>query len=129
MALAVFAVTELRANEPVLPPRLFRNRVFVTSIGVGAVVGFAMFGSVTYMPACLQVVTGASPTGSGLQMVPRALGMLVTSVISGQMISRYGRYKKFPVEGTVTVSSALFRLSRMATTATRMTASAFLALL
>jgi EmrB/QacA subfamily drug resistance transporter len=113
LALVLFAVVERRAAEPVLPPRLFAQRTFFVSTSVGLIVGFALFGSVTYLPVFLQVVKGVSPTRSGLQMVPMMLGMLTTSVISGQVISRTGRYKLFPIVGTAVMTVGLFLLSRL----------------
>ena len=76
-------VVERRAAEPVFPLRLFRNRVFAVSSAVGFVVGFAMFGAITYLPQYLQVVKGVSPTGSGLQLLPMMVGLLLTSIGSG----------------------------------------------
>jgi EmrB/QacA subfamily drug resistance transporter len=122
-SLVLFLVVERRADEPVLPLHLFRDRTFVTATGVGFVVGFAMFGSVTYMPVFLQIVTGSSPTGSGLELVPMMGGMLVTSVLSGQLISRYGRYKIYPVAGTIVMCIGLYLLSRMTASTTRAVAS------
>ncbi len=115
VALALFLVIERRAAEPVLPLPLFRNRAFSTTSAVGLIVGFALFGSVTYIPLFLQVVKGSTPTGSGLQMLPMMGGMLVTSIVSGQVISRTGRYKIFPVIGTAVMTLGLFLLSRMTT--------------
>ena len=115
LALVAFVIVERRAAEPVLPLRLFGNRAFSVGAGVGLIVGFALFGSVTYLPLFLQVVQGASPTASGLQMVPMMGGMLVTSIASGQIISRTGRYKLFPILGTAVMSVGLFLLSRMGT--------------
>ncbi|HSU14755.1 MDR family MFS transporter [Longimicrobium sp.] len=111
--LALFVWIERRAAEPVLPLRLFRNRIFTVSSAVGVVVGFAMFGSITFLPLFLQTVKGASPTGSGLQLLPVMGGMLVTSIVSGQLISRWGRYRVFPIVGTAVMSAGLFLLSRM----------------
>lgn len=111
--LAMFVMVERRAAEPVVPLRLFANRTFGVSSGVGFIVGFALFGSVTYLPLFLQVVQGASPTASGLQMLPMMGGMLVTSIVTGQLISRTGRYKRFPVVGTAVMTVGLFLLSRM----------------
>ena len=108
-----FVLVEQRAAEPVLPLRLFRNRAFWVASAVGFVVGFALFGSVTYLPLFLQVAKGATPTASGLQMLPMMGGMLVTSIASGQVISRTGRYKIFPVLGTSILTVDLFLLSRM----------------
>lgn len=80
---------------------------------IGLIVGFALFGSVTYLPLFLQVVGGATPTGSGLQMLPMMGGMLFTSITSGQLISRWGRFKVFPVIGTATMVIGLYLLSGM----------------
>jgi EmrB/QacA subfamily drug resistance transporter len=113
LSLAGFIIAERRAREPVLPLRLFANRAFAVAAVVGLIVGFALFGSVTYVPLFLQVVKGASPTASGLLMLPMMSGMLVTSIIVGQLISRYGRYKLFPLMGTAVMTVGLFLLSRM----------------
>src|SRR3954463_4247767 len=114
ITLALFVWIERRAPEPVLPPRLFANPSFsITSI-VGLIVGFAMFGSITYFPVFLQVVKGVSPTASGMQMLPMMGGLLTMSVISGQLISRTGRYKLFPILGTGIMTAGLFLLSRLA---------------
>jgi EmrB/QacA subfamily drug resistance transporter len=80
--LVAFVLVEGRAQEPILPLRLFRNRAFWVTSAVGLIIGFALFGSVTYLPLFLQVVKGASPTVSGLQMLPLMGGSLVTSIIS-----------------------------------------------
>jgi EmrB/QacA subfamily drug resistance transporter len=116
VALLMFVVVERRAAEPVLPPRLFGQRTFFVGTLVGLIVGFALFGSVTYLPLFLQIVKGATPTASGLQMVPMMLGMLVTSVLSGQVISRTGRYKLFPIVGTAVMTVGLYLLSRLGPT-------------
>ena len=100
LSLVAFVWVERRAAEPVLPLRLFSNRVFVVTSGVGLIIGFALFGSITYLPLFLQVVNGASPTGSGLQLLPLMGGLLITSIVSGQIITRTGRYKAFPILGT-----------------------------
>src|SRR5690606_12231424 len=94
----------------------FRSRTFTVTAAIGLVVGVAMFGSVTYLPLFLQVVNGATPTGSGLQMVPMMGGMLFTSIVSGQLISRWGRYRIFPIIGTAVMALGLYMLSRMGTT-------------
>ncbi len=111
--LALFPLVEHRAAEPILPLQLFQNRVFVVTSAMGFIVGLALFGSVTYLPLYLQVVKGHSPTSSGLTLTPLMGGLLVTSIISGQLISRYGRYKPFPIAGTVLVTVALYLLSRL----------------
>jgi EmrB/QacA subfamily drug resistance transporter len=124
--LSLFIFTERRAAEPVLPLGLFRNGVFSVTSAIGLVVGFALFGSVTYLPLFLQVVNGASPTGSGLQILPLMGGLLVTSIISGQIISRTGRYKPFPIAGTAIMVVGLGLLSTMDAHTSRVEASAYM---
>jgi EmrB/QacA subfamily drug resistance transporter len=111
--LALFVVVERRAAEPILPPALFANRIFTTSSSIGFIVGLALFGSVTYMPLYLQVVRGHSPTVAGLLMTPMMGGVLVASIVSGQLISKWGRYKPFPVAGTAIMTLGVFLLSRL----------------
>ncbi|HXP20722.1 MAG TPA: MFS transporter [Streptosporangiaceae bacterium] len=100
-----------RAAEPVLPLRLFQNRVFSVSSAIGFAAGFAMFGALAFLPLFLQVVRGVSPTISGVYLLPMVLGMLITSIGSGQLIARLGRYKVFPIAGTALLSVALWLLS------------------
>ena len=123
VALAAFVWAETRAAEPVLPLRLFANRTFSLTVTIGLIVGLALFGSVTYLPLFLQVVNGATPTRSGLQMVPMMAGMLLTSITSGQLISHWGRYRIFPILGTGTMAVGLFLLSRMHSGTTVLAAS------
>jgi EmrB/QacA subfamily drug resistance transporter len=120
---------ESRTPEPVLPPRLFRNRVFATCGAVGFVVGFAMFGSITYLPLYLQQVQGASPTSSGLRMVPMMVGLLLTSVATGQVISRTGRYRVYPIVGCAVLTFALYLLSTMDERTTTLRSSLFMFIL
>jgi EmrB/QacA subfamily drug resistance transporter len=109
--LAGFVVVERRASEPILPFRLFRIQVFNVASGVGFVIGFAMFGAITFLPVFLQLVDGASATSSGLNILPLMAGLLTASIASGQLISRYGRYKIFPVIGTLLAAIGVFLLS------------------
>jgi EmrB/QacA subfamily drug resistance transporter len=111
--LAVFPFVEQRAAEPILPNQIFRNRVFSVSSAVSFVIGFALFGSVTYVPLFLQNVRGHSPTVSGLLMTPMMAGLLVTSIASGQLISRTGRYKPFPIAGTLLVAAGMVLLAHL----------------
>ncbi|HWF49578.1 MAG TPA: MFS transporter [Solirubrobacteraceae bacterium] len=124
--LIAFAAVEHRAPEPVLPLRLFRNRVFSVTAGMGFVVGFALFGSIVYIPLFLQVVNGDTPTGSGLRLLPLMAGLLTTSIISGRLISRTGRYKIFPVAGTAVMIVGLVLLSTMSATTTTLEAGAYM---
>ncbi|WP_418275840.1 MDR family MFS transporter [Isoptericola jiangsuensis] len=113
VGVVAFVVVERHAAEPVLPLHLFRNRVFSVAAVVGFVVGFAMFGAITYLPLYLQTVKGSTPTQSGLEMTPMMVGMLITSIGSGQLISRTGRYKVFPILGTAVTTTGLYLLSLM----------------
>ncbi|GAA4082246.1 MFS transporter [Actinomadura miaoliensis] len=124
-----WVAVERRAAEPVMPPRLFADPVFSLGAAISFVVGFAMFGALTFLPIFLQVVRGVSPTLSGVHLLPMMLGMLVASIGSGQLISHTGRYKVFPVVGTPLVAIALFLLSRMDETSSTLSMSLRFALL
>jgi EmrB/QacA subfamily drug resistance transporter len=113
VALVGFLVAETRAREPVLPPSLFRNRVFSVTSAVGFVIGFALFGALTYLPLFQQVVRGDSPTESGLQLIPVMAGVLLGSIGSGQIITRTGRYKLFPIVGTAFATVGMLLLSTL----------------
>jgi EmrB/QacA subfamily drug resistance transporter len=110
-ATIAFIAVEMRAREPILPMNLFANRNFAVASGVGLIVGLSLFGAVTFLPIYLQVIKGVSPSTSGLMLMPMMLGMLATSVISGRIISRFGRYKLFPILGTATMTFGLGALS------------------
>ena len=111
--LALFVAVERRAEEPILPLRLFKNRVFGVSSALGFVVGFAMFGAITFLPVYLEIVKGVDPTVAGLRLLPLMVGLLLTSVGSGQLISRTGHYKIFPIVGTALMTIGLLLLSRL----------------
>jgi EmrB/QacA subfamily drug resistance transporter len=111
--LVAFVLVERRAAESVLPLELFRNRVFTVTSAIGFIIGFALFGAVTYLPLYLQIVKGHSPTASGLALTPMMAGLLVTSIGSGQLISRFGRYKPFPIVGTALMTLAMYLLSHV----------------
>jgi EmrB/QacA subfamily drug resistance transporter len=113
VSLVAFVAVEARSREPILALSLFRNRTFAITSAVGLIVGLSLFGSVTYLPLHLQLVKGESPTGSGLQLMPMMLGMLVTSVASGRLISRWGRYRPFPIAGTILMTVGLLLMSRI----------------
>src|SRR5205814_4733192 len=88
-----FLLWERRAPDPLIPPRLFSSRVFDVANATGFIVGLAMFGALTFLPLYLQVVRGASPTTSGLLLVPLMGGLLTASILSGRWISNHGRYR------------------------------------
>ncbi|MBA2948787.1 MDR family MFS transporter [Streptomyces himalayensis] len=108
-----FVAVERRAAEPVLPLKLFRIRTFTLSAVISFVVGFAMFGAMVYLPTFLQIVHGISPTLSGLYMLPMVAGLLLASTASGQIVSRTGRWKVFPVAGTGITTLGLLLLHQL----------------
>ncbi|WP_232523061.1 MULTISPECIES: MDR family MFS transporter [Nocardioides] len=111
--LAAFVLIELRAEEPILPMRLFRSRVFADCCALSFVVGFTMIGSMTFLPTFFQYVEGDSATKSGLRMLPMVIGLMITAVSVGNAVGKTGRYKVFPVVGTLVTAGALLMLSRM----------------
>ncbi|MEV5846846.1 MDR family MFS transporter [Streptomyces sp. NPDC051985] len=108
-----FVAVERRAAEPVLPLQLFGIRTFTLAAVISFIVGFAMFGAMTYLPTFLQVVHGISPTLSGVHMLPMVIGLLLSSTLSGQIVSRTGRWKVFPVTGTAVTALGLLLLHRL----------------
>ncbi|MER7035936.1 MFS transporter, partial [Streptomyces albidoflavus] len=113
VALALFCVVELRAREPMLPMRLFRNPVFAVCSILSFIVGFAMLGAMIYLPTYLQYVDGDSATLSGVRTLPLVVGLLAASVFSGNVVSKTGHYRLFPVAGSLVMAAGLFLLSRM----------------
>ncbi|HET6849839.1 MAG TPA: MDR family MFS transporter [Gaiellales bacterium] len=111
--LVLFVLQERRAAEPVIPLQIFRSKVFDVATAMGFAIGMAMFGAIVFIPLYLQLVYGATATGSGLRMVPLMAGLLVASVASGQFISRRGRYRAFPIAGTAILTVGMFMLSRL----------------
>ncbi|WP_328903515.1 MFS transporter [Streptomyces sp. NBC_00441] len=111
----LFVVVERRAAEPIIPLRLFRDSIFNVTALVGAVVGVALFGAASYLPTFLQMVDGATATESGLLMLPMMGGIVGASVISGQLISRTGRYRVYPIAGCAISAVGMWLLSRLET--------------
>jgi EmrB/QacA subfamily drug resistance transporter len=111
LAIIVFVFVENRVVEPLLPVALFRNRVFSVCSGVSFLMGFSMYGVLTYVPVYLQDVRGASPTNSGLDLLPVLLGLLVASMVSGRLVSRSGRYKRYPIMGTGVLTAGFVGLT------------------
>lgn len=123
--LVAFLFVERRAAEPVLPLKLFRIRTFTLCSVISFVVGFAMFGAMVYLPTFLQVVQGVSPTMSGVHMLPMVLGMLISSTASGQIVSRTGRWKVFPIAGTGVTAIGLLLLHQLHRTSSTWEMSAY----
>jgi EmrB/QacA subfamily drug resistance transporter len=111
--LAAWFLSARRAAEPVLRLGLFRNQVFSIAAAIGLAAGFAMFGALSYLPLFLQVVHGVSPTISGVYLLPMVVGLLATSITSGQLIARTGRYKVYPIAGSALMALALYLLSTL----------------
>ncbi len=124
-----FIYEERLAAEPIMPLELFRHRTFVLVSLIGFVVGIALFGSVTFIPLYLQVVKGSTPSQAGMQLLPMMGGMLVTSIVSGRLISRLGSYRPFPIAGTLIGGVAMALLSTLALDTPLHTMYAYMALL
>lgn len=108
-----FVIVELRVEEPIIPMQLFRNSIFTIANIYGFVMGLAMFGGVIFLPIYFQGVKGMTATESGLAMIPMVAGILSMSITSGQLITRYGRYKIYPVIGALVLAGAALLLSTM----------------
>jgi EmrB/QacA subfamily drug resistance transporter len=113
---AAFVFWETRAKEPIIPMRLFRNDIFTVSVILSLLSGIAMFASILYIPLYQQIVRGYSPTKSGLLMLPLVLGLLTASIISGRLTSKLGKYKIFPIFGTLALSLGLWLFSHLTLT-------------
>ncbi|MEU6075899.1 MDR family MFS transporter [Micromonospora sp. NPDC047074] len=109
----LFVLQEARVAEPILPLRLFRSATFALANSAGFVLGLVMFGSIIFIPLYLQIVKGASPTRSGLLMLPMMAGIIVTSVLTGRAMSRIGRYKWFPVAGAAVLLVGMLLFTRL----------------
>jgi EmrB/QacA subfamily drug resistance transporter len=112
-ALALFVWVETRTAEPILPMRLFASPVFTVCCILAFIVGFAMLGALTFLPTFMQFVDGVSATESGLRTLPMVAGLLITSMGSGVIVGRTGRYKIFPVVGTAVMAVGFLLLSQM----------------
>jgi EmrB/QacA subfamily drug resistance transporter len=113
VGLALFCWAETRAREPMLPMRLFRNPVFTVCSLLSFIVGFAMLGAMVFLPSFMQYVDGDSATVAGVRTLPLVLGLLVASIFSGNVISKTGQYRYFPIAGSLVMACGLFLLSRM----------------
>ncbi|MFD7417922.1 MDR family MFS transporter [Kitasatospora purpeofusca] len=113
VALGLFCWAETRAVQPMLPMRLFRTPVFAVCSVLSFIVGFAMLGALTFLPTFLQYVDGDSATVSGVRMLPMVIGLLLASVASGNIVSKTGKYRIFPIVGTLVMALGLYLLSRL----------------
>jgi len=124
-----FVMVERKAAEPIMPLHLFRDRNFNLTTIAGLITGIAMFGALAYLPTYLQMVTGVNATEAGLLMIPMMAALLVSSIVSGQLVSRTGRYKWLPIVGTSIVAVALALMSTMTPTLPIWILCSFLALM
>jgi len=129
LLIGVFVLVERRAAEPVLPLHLFRLRIFWVTSLVGFIIGFAMFGAITYLPAFFQVVRGISPTISGVYLLPLMAGLLLVSISSGQIIAKTGKYRFFPIAGTALTTLGLYLLSLMGVNSSTLQDSVYMLIL
>lgn len=114
VGLGLFVVAEVVAKkDALLPLHLFRSRTFSVGAGANVVIGLGMFGGLATLPLYLQIVKGLSPTQAGLTLIPFTFGIMAGSIITGQLTSRTGRYKWFPVIGTVLMCLGALMFSRL----------------
>jgi EmrB/QacA subfamily drug resistance transporter len=113
VGLALFCWAETRAKEPMLPMRLFGNPVFTVCSMLSFVVGFSMLGAIVFLPTFMQYVDGDSATVAGVRTLPLVLGLLAASIFSGNVISKTGQYRYFPIVGSLVMAFGLYLLSRM----------------
>jgi EmrB/QacA subfamily drug resistance transporter len=109
----LFIWWEARAKEPIIPLTLFSNHTFSLTSILGFIIGAGMFGAIVMLPLYLQVVKGDSATSAGLKLIPLMLGIVTTSIISGKLISKHGRYKKFPIMGTALMTIGILAMYRL----------------
>ena len=120
-----FYVTEMRAAEPMMPLHVYRNRNFSLSMAMTFLTGLAMFGAMTFLPLFQQTVQGESPTVSGLALTPMMLGVTVTSIVAGQVTTKTGRYKVFPILGGAIMSLGMYLLTGLGVGTSRLTSALF----
>jgi|HubBroStandDraft_6_1064221.scaffolds.fasta_scaffold66821_3 EmrB/QacA subfamily drug resistance transporter len=124
-ATAAFCMVELRVVEPILPLHVFRNRNFSLTMALTFLTGLAMFGALTFLPLYQQTVQGASPTLSGLMLTPMMLGVTVTSIVAGQVTTRTGRYKIFPILGGAIMGAGMYLLTGLGISTTKTTSAIY----
>jgi len=126
---AAWLVSARYAADPVIPLGLFRNHTFGIACAISLIIGVGMLGAISYLPTYLQVVTGVSATTSGLLLLPLIGGLLATSISSGRLIARTGRYKAYPVAGTAVAGAGLYLLSTMGVRTSHLASSLYLLVL
>ena len=114
VAATLFVFVESRAQDPIIPLSFFRNRTFVLATAIGFVLGIGMFAAIAFVPTFLQMASGTSAAVSGLLMLPMMAGLMVTSIVSGILITKTGKYRMYPVAGTVLVGIAMLSMTTLA---------------
>ncbi|NEB80576.1 MFS transporter [Streptomyces sp. SID14478] len=128
-ALVGFVFVQKTAAEPIMPLHIFRNRNFTLMSLIGFITGFVMFGAMLFLPLYQQAVQGASATNSGLLLLPLLLAMMAVSMVSGRVTTNTGKYKVFPIVGTILMVTGLFLLAQMDTDTSRLTSGLYMAVL
>ena len=113
IAVAIFVVVESRAEDPIIPLSLFRNKLFLITAGIGFTLGIAMFAALGFMPTFLQMASGTSAAESGLLMIPMMAGLMLTSIVSGLWVAKSGKYKMYPIIGIILAIAALFAMTTL----------------
>jgi EmrB/QacA subfamily drug resistance transporter len=113
LLVGVFVWVETRATEPIIPMRLFQNSIFTVANIYGFIAGMAMFGAIIFLPLYLQAVKGYSPTRSGLALLPVVIGIFASSIFSGRLVSKTGRYRIWPIVGAVIMTTAMWLFSTL----------------
>lgn len=114
VAAVAFVLTERRAADPIIPLSLFRNRIFVNATAIGLALGLGMFAALSFVPTFLQMSSGTSAAASGLLLLPMMVGLIGTSVLSGSMITKTGRYRIYPILGTIVTAAAMVAMTTLA---------------
>ncbi|CAH0226889.1 Multidrug resistance protein 3 [Plantibacter cousiniae] len=107
LAALLFVITEARAKDPIIPLSLFKNPTFINATAIGLTLGLGMFSAIGFVPTFLQMSSGTSAAASGLLMIPMMVGLIGTSIVSGNLITRTGRYRMFPVIGTLVTAASM----------------------
>ncbi|SDX64850.1 drug resistance transporter, EmrB/QacA subfamily [Saccharopolyspora shandongensis] len=113
-ATVAFVITEARAADPIIPLSLFRNPIFVNATAIGLALGLGMFAAIGFVPTFLQMSSGTSAAASGLLLLPMMVGLIGTSIASGAAITRTGRYRIFPIVGTIITAVAMVLMTTLA---------------
>jgi EmrB/QacA subfamily drug resistance transporter len=119
----IFGWWEARTKEPIIPPRLFKNDIFSVSVVLSLLAGVAMFATILYIPIYQQIVRGNSPTRSGLLMLPLIVGLMAASITTGRLTSKWGKYRIFPIVGTLTMAFGMWLFSHLTLTTSEVTLS------